>query len=59
MPANCKYSLMSKATVWSVNLFSDNFEPFENLLNKEPELIFVLSIHFFNETTGQYWELSK
>ena len=44
---------MSKATVWSVNLLSVNFDPFENLLNKAPELIFVMFIQFFNETTGQ------
>ncbi len=59
MPANCKYALMSNATVWSVSLFSESFEPFENLLNKDPELIFDILIHFSNETTGQYWELSK
>jgi len=31
IPAKFKYSLISKATVWSVNLFSDNLDPLENL----------------------------
>ena len=54
MPANCKYSLINKATVWSVNLFSDKFDPFLNLLNNGPDLIFDITIHFWIDTTGQY-----
>ena len=50
---------MSNATVWSVNLLSDNLEPFTNLLNKGPDSIFDISIQFFNETTGQYLDVSK
>ena len=59
MPANFKYSFISKATVWSVNLFSDSFDPLVNLLNNAPEFIFDISIHLRIETTGQYCELSK
>ena len=59
IPAKFKYSLISKATVWSVNLFYDNLDPLENLLNTGPDLIFDRSNSFFNDTTGQYWELSK
>ena len=38
---------MSKATVWSVNLFSDNFDPLINLLNTGPEFNFDRSSQFF------------
>ena len=58
-PANCEYFFIRSATVWSVNLYCDNFDPFENLLNKAPELILDISIQFFKEITGQYFELSK
>ena len=37
----------------------DNFDPLENLLNRGPDFIFEISIHFSNDTTGQYCELSK
>ena len=59
IPANFKYSFISKATVWSVNLLFDNFDPLVNLLNNGPELICDISIQLRIETTGQYCKLSK
>ena len=57
IPAKSKYSLISKATVWSVNLFSDNFDPLINLLKMGPLFIFDRSSNLFNDLTGQYCEL--
>jgi len=59
IPARFKYSFISKATVWSLNLFSDSFEPLVNLLNNAPEFILDISIHLRSEITGQYCEFSK
>ena len=43
IPTKFKYSFISNATVWSVNLFSDNLDPLTNLLNIGPEVIFDIS----------------
>jgi len=59
IPAKFKYSFIIKAIDWSVNLFSDNFNPLVNLLNNGPELILDISIHLEIDTTGQYLEFSK
>ena len=59
MPAILRYSLIIKATVWSVSLCSDNLDPFENLRNRGPFLILDILSHLLIEVTGQYSLFSK
>ena len=50
---------MINAIDLSVNLLSDNTDPFKNLLNSGPFLILDIYNHFCSVATGQYNELLK